>query len=115
VDDAVLSGEGWVRGADPLAYEGTTSTASVAGARLRVRVRAKRVSLVAMTGPGGGTVEVFDGSRKIRTIRLASSVVRRRVLLSVVTYPDVGVRDLSVVVASAGRAVTIDGLAWRSS
>jgi hypothetical protein len=87
-------------------------TSKARGATLsRSGVTVKRLSLVATRGRGMGSVTVWLGTTKLRTVNLASSTTRRRQVIPIANFSRVRKGTIRIVVASAGKPVVIEGLA----
>lgn len=104
---------GWAKVKSPGHFLGTYSTTKRSGTKLRTSVtKARSIALVATTAPGHGTVKVYLGSTLLRRVRLDSDALTRKRIISVARFgntPRTG--RVSVVVASSGKPVRIEGLA----
>lgn len=86
--------------------------AKVKGATLlRSGVIVKRLAIVATRGKGMGTVSVWIGTTKIKTVKLAAATTRRRQVISVANFTKVRKGTVKIVVESIGKPVIIEGLA----
>jgi hypothetical protein len=100
---------GWRGVADAQAYAGTLVRASTPGARLRLRFRGSRASLVGRAGPDGGRMVIRVDQGPARVVDTASPAIRDRALLAVVRAPAGREHELSVttLAGAPGRASTI--------
>ncbi len=78
---------------------------------LRSGVTVKRLAIVATRGKGMGTVSVWIGTTKIKTIKLAATTTRRRQVISVTNFTKVRKGTVKITVESVGKPVIIEGLA----
>ncbi len=85
-------------------------TATVKGATLTKSVVAKRIAIVATRGSGMGTVAVYLGTTKLKTIKLAASVKRKRQVIAVAAFTKARKGTVKIVVTSSGKPVIIEGL-----
>lgn len=86
-------------------------TAKVKGATLlKSGVVAKRIAIVATRGSGMGTVAVYLGTTKLKTIKLAASVKRKRQVIAVAAFTKARKGTVKIVVTSSGKPVVIEGL-----
>jgi hypothetical protein len=110
-DRALKRSSGWKQARGAGYYLKTYSSATRKGAALTTKVAgARRLALVASTGPGFGKVSVLLGAKKLRTVNLAASRLRKRQVLPVGTFPSAVSGKLRVVVATSGKPVRIEGL-----
>jgi hypothetical protein len=110
-DRALVAGTGWVRATSRTAYLGTTTTSRRANAALSLRVsRGSKLALVITQQPGGGTLAVYVGTRRVALVSTASAkvVARSVVLLSVRTA---GSPVVLRVYKTGTRGVVVDGVA----
>jgi len=115
LDDRALARAttGWTSAASTSAYRSTLTRSVRTGTRLtRSGVRVRRIAVVLTTCPTCGSVDVFLGSTRLGTLRLASAATRTRQvfllpLRSNVTAGTITLRTLS------GRVVLVDGLGLR--
>lgn len=70
-----------------------------------------KLSLVASKGPRHGTVAVFYGKKKLRTVKLSATKVRHQRLIRLGSVPATKKATVRIQVTSRGRTVIIDGLA----
>ncbi len=91
---------------------GRYRTAKAKGAALLKRgVRVKRLAIVATRGKGMGTVTVFLGTTKLKTIKPAATTTRKHQVIPVATFTKIRKGTLKIVVSSTGKPVLIEGLA----
>jgi hypothetical protein len=111
-DDTTLKrSSGWRQVRSAGYYLKSYSTAKRRGAVLSTKVAgARRLALVASVGPGFGKVTVLLGSKKLRTIDLSASRLRKRQVLPVKSFRSGANGKLRIVVASSGKPVRIEGL-----
>jgi hypothetical protein len=111
-DRSLAASSGWARRSDPATYLGTYTHTTLHNASLKVNgVRFKKLGLVATTCPGCGLVNVYFGSTFVRQLSLAASATAREQILWIRSYPSIaGPVTVTLVVASSGKAVRIDGL-----
>jgi hypothetical protein len=109
LDDRALTAAGSVsRTSTTMAFQNTASRLNKSGARLyRSGQVGNRVAVVALVGPGQGTVEVWHGSHKLGRLSLASTNWGRRVFYLPTTSYLTG--TVSVVSVSTAYS-SIDGL-----
>lgn len=84
------------------AHRATLTRAGVPGGKL---------SLVASKGPRHGTVAVFYGKKKLRTVKLSAPKLRHQRLIRLGSVPSTKKATVRIQVTSRGRTVIIDGLA----
>ena len=96
-------------------YRGTLSTATRKGAQLSLPVTTRRLALVTATCPDCGTVDVFLGGTKLKRVSLVASRTRNKVVLPVATFGSLRTGTLRIEVVSAGKRVSVDGLATSRS
>lgn len=102
----------WAKKSKAGHYLGRYRTAKAKGATLlRSGVTVKRLSIVATRGKGMGTVSVWIGTTKLKTIRLAATTTRKRQVIAVANFTKVRKGTVKVVVESSGKPVIIEGLA----
>lgn len=70
-----------------------------------------KLSLVASKGPRHGTVAVYYGKKKLRTVKLSAPKVRHQRLIRLGSVPATKKATVRIQVTSRGRTVIIDGLA----
>ncbi len=100
----------WRRARDGRAFRATVTTTSRKRAVLTTRVqRIDAVSLVVTRAPRGGSVTVFLGRTKLRTVRTGARSVKRRQVVDVASFDRPRSGRLRVVTTSR-RTVRIDGL-----
>lgn len=86
--------------------------AKVKGATLlRSGVTVKRLAIVATRGRGMGSVTVYIGTTKLKTVRLAATTTRKRQVISIANFTKVRKGTIKIVVATSGKPVIIEGLA----
>ena len=101
----------WSNGRKAGYFLGRFRSATTRGASLTRRgVSARRLVIVAARGPGMGTVAVYLGGRRLRTVRLASRTVRRRQVVPVVLFASTRRGTVRIVITSSHRPVVIEGL-----
>ncbi|HVL33547.1 MAG TPA: S8 family peptidase [Actinomycetota bacterium] len=112
VNDRSLSGSGWSRTTASGSYMNTASVTSVRGRSLRLTgIRYKRLTLVATKCRGCGTVYVYRGSTKIKSISLSSTSTRRRQLFTIATRSSLSpATTITLRVATSRKPVRIEGL-----
>jgi hypothetical protein len=115
LDDRSLARSGrWSAGTGGSYYKGTYLRSSTTGAKLtRTSVVARRIAILATTCPTCGSVRVYWGSTRLRTISLRSTTTVNRKLITVTTFTSTRTGTLSIRVSSSGRKVIIDGVAIR--
>lgn len=102
----------WAKKSKAGHYLGRYRTAKIKGATLlRSGVTVKRLAIVATRGKGMGTVSVWIGTAKIKTIKLAAATTRKRQVISVANFTKVRKGTVKIVVESIGKPVIIEGLA----
>ncbi len=112
-DDSIAAkSSGWSRATSSAYYRGSTLMTKTQGSKLTLaNVRARRIALVASTGPGNGKVEVYWRGARIGTWSLASATTVHRKLISLRSLPAVTTGTLVVKVVTAGKTVRVDGFA----
>jgi predicted GH43/DUF377 family glycosyl hydrolase len=86
--------------------------AKVKGATLlRSGVTVKRLAIVATRGRGMGSVTIYLGTTKLKTIKLAATTTRKRQVISIANFTKVRKGTVKIVVATSGKPVIIEGLA----
>lgn len=78
---------------------------------LRTGVTAKRISLVATRARGAGTVTVWFGTTKLKTVKLAYTATRKRQVIPIIAFTKVKKGTITIRVETSGKPVTIEGLA----
>lgn len=74
-------------------------------------IKAKRISLIATTCDGCGTVRVYRGTTLLKTISLDASSTKKRQVIPVKTYSSVqSAKTITIEVVSSGKVVRIEGL-----
>lgn len=113
LDDRSLTRSGrWVAGTGTAYYMGTYLRSSTVGSKLvRSGVVARRIALVVTTCATCGSVDVYWGSTRLKTINLYSAATVNRALVVVATFPSVRTGTLTISVRSHSGNVTIDGVA----
>ncbi len=99
-DDRSLSTSGSVRRTtSSLALSGTTTTLSATGAKAyRTGLTGTKVAVLALRGPGQGTVDVYVGSHKVGRVSLAASTWSRKTVTfstGAFTHGTVSLRSVS--------------------
>ena len=109
---SLKKGGSWKSRAVGTAYRGTTLTATKPGASLTTpSMTTRKLAIVASTCKGCGSVVVLWNGRPVKTIKLASSTTRSKVVFPIGTYAVQRAGKLSIVVAQPGaKGVTIDGV-----
>jgi hypothetical protein len=109
-DRSLKASTGWTRGRGTAFYVHTILSSTHLGAKLsRTSVHARHLVLVVTKCPGCGSVAVYAGSKKLRTVNLAATSTRNRVVVSVPTSALSGV-TISIKIVSTRKPVKIDGL-----
>ena len=85
-------------------------TAKIEGATLTKSVVAKRIAIVATRGKGMGTVTVYLGTTKLKTIKLAATVTRKRQVIAIAAFTKIRKGTVKIVVTSSDKPVVIEGL-----
>ena len=113
LDDRSLTRTGaWTQGTGKAYYQSTNTMTTAAGARLnRAGVQAKRIAIVATTGPSCGSVGVYWGKTLLKKVSLVSSTTINKRMITVATFPEVASGTLSVKALPGGKEVRIDGVA----
>jgi hypothetical protein len=110
-DRALVAGAGWVRATSRTAYLGTATTSRKANAALTLKVsRGSKLALVVTKQPGGGTLAVFVGTRRVALVSTAAAKVTSKsvVLIAVRTA---GSPVVLRVYKAGTRGVIVDGIA----
>jgi aryl-phospho-beta-D-glucosidase BglC (GH1 family) len=112
VDDAALVATGrWKRATTAGYFRGTYSRSSTAGDRLTLTgIQAKRLAVVATKCPGCGTIKLVWNGVVLQQVSLASTKTQRKQVVAQVALAGLQSGDVSVVVATGGSPVEIDGL-----
>jgi hypothetical protein len=112
LDDRSLTGStGWTRGTGTGFYAGTVTTTTRNGAVLtRTGVQARRISLVATTCAGCGSVGVYWNGTLLKTITLSATSTTNRRLITIAAFGTTKTGTLTIKMLNTGRA-RIDGLA----
>ncbi len=112
LDDRSLARRGsWSTGTGAAYYRSTWTRSYAPGVTLvRTAVQAKRIAIVATTCPTCGSVQVYLGTRLLRTISLTSSATVNRRVIGVATFSSVRAGTLTLKVTTSRRMVRIDGL-----
>jgi len=106
----------WIRGIGSSFYLRTTMEATGKGSILqRTGLHARRLALVATTGPGMGTVEIIWNGRVIETVRLAAPTTSYDRVLVTPAFHFTQTGTVKLKVVSAGKVVQIDGLGWSAT
>ena len=101
----------WTVRRSTAAYGGSYVQASKKRARLAMRVTdARQLALVVGRGRGHGSVTVFAGTKRLDTVRLASTTTRTRQLVRLPALARPFTGTVRVVVATSGRPVRVEGL-----
>lgn len=107
--DGLAKAKGWKRARSASAYGGSYLIASKRGATLTRSVTgARSVALVVGKGRKHGKVQVYAGSRLLKTVRTSGRGTRRLVTVASFTQPFTG--SIRIVVATQDRPVRIEGL-----
>lgn len=111
-DRSLLRSPGWFAGTGPAYYHTTYLRTSTCGATLtKAGVVANLIVLVYTRCPTCGRVEVYLGSRRLKTVNLYASTVQNRYLLAVwADYEHAARGTLRIKVISSGKKVMIDGV-----
>lgn len=112
LDDRAFEASGaWTGLTDRSAYRRTLTSATAAGARLRLEnVNADRLRLVAHTCRTCGTVRVTHAGRDLGAFSLRSKHATAKHVILLADYPRARRGALVVRVVSRGRAVRVDGV-----
>jgi hypothetical protein len=111
-DRSLRRSSGWRELTGSSYFRGTALRATRQGSSLtRTGVEAKRIALLVSTCADCGTLRVYWNGSLRKTISLASSTSRHKVLRSVLGFSSVRTGTLRLVVASSGRRVQVDGVA----
>jgi uncharacterized delta-60 repeat protein len=112
VDDPTATPTGtWTAISDSHYYGGTARSSSIAGATLSVPVAYRHLGVVVKKCVGCGTFKVFLGNVLLKTIATSASSTSYKTIIPI--DASVAVKSGTVVIqqASAGKPVTIDGIA----
>ena len=102
---------GWSQQSGAGYYTGTYSQTTKRDAVLSSRLSGiRKLALVATTGPGHGTVNVYLGSTLLERVSLDSSVLTKRQVLPVASFSTARTGDVRVVVGTSGKTVRVEGL-----
>lgn len=112
VNDRSLSGSGWSRASSSGTYLNTASIATTLNRSLTLTgVRYKRLALIVTKGSGYGTVQIWQGSTKLKSISLASTSTRKKQVIVVLTRSSVSSPvTLRITVSTSGKRVAVEGL-----
>ena len=107
-----LADDGWeVRRRGPFGRSSYVETTR-RGAGLDLRIDpTRRLSVIARTGPGQGTLRITVDGRLMRRVRLSDHPARRFQLLTLPAFDRPRSGALRISVASSGRPVRIYGIA----
>ena len=113
INDRSLARTGsWTSPSSSAYYLGTASKSSSAGATLKLAgADYRRLSLVATTCSGCGTVKVYLGATLLKTVSLAASSTHHKVVIAIDTSASLRSGTITIKQASGGKPVTIEGLA----
>ena len=93
-------------------YFGQFRVAKVTGATLiKKGVTVKRLAIIATRMKGAGTVTIFLGTKKLKTIKLAATTTRKRQVIAIANFTKVRKGTVKIVITSSGKPVIIEGLA----
>jgi Zn-dependent metalloprotease len=111
LDDRSLARTGtWADTASSAAYLGTLSTSSKAGSTLGYNaVNGNGLALIVAAKPGGGTIGVYLGTKKVATVSTAASTAVSKRTVYVATGKMTGA-NVRLKVESPGTGVAVDGL-----
>jgi subtilisin family serine protease/N-acetylneuraminic acid mutarotase len=112
VNDRALERDGsWKKRRAKGHFLGSFSIATQRGATLVLpRVKAKRLALVATTCKACGTVQVFAGKNRLKTIKLTANDTRKKQVINIKSFKKVTTARVKIVVTSRGKPVRIEGL-----
>lgn len=112
VDDRSLTASsGWTKRTGTGFYRSTFRETTKLGAALSLsKVIGKSFALLASTGPGQGSVAIYLGTTKIKTISLTSTTHKRMAIIPIKTYTSLKTAKLTIKVVSANKRVRIDGV-----
>ncbi|MCA0331748.1 MAG: M4 family metallopeptidase [Actinobacteria bacterium] len=111
VDDRSLTRSGtWADTASSAAYLGTLSTSTSAGASLGLNaVNGNGLALIVAAKPGGGTIGVYVGTKKVATVSTSATTAVSKRTVYVATGKLTGA-NIRLKVESPGTGVAVDGL-----
>ncbi|MFN8169819.1 MAG: hypothetical protein U0S36_13690 [Candidatus Nanopelagicales bacterium] len=111
VDDRSLTRSGtWADTASSAAYLGTLSTSKSAGASLGLNaVNGNGLALIVAAKPGGGTIGVYVGTKKVATVSTSATTAVSKRTVYVATGKLTGA-NIRLKVESPGTGVAVDGL-----
>ena len=111
LDDRSLTRSGaWSLKTGSAYYRSTYLSSTSKGAKLtRTGVKARRIALVASTCSTCGSVQVYWGTKLLKTVSLKGATVNRKVF-TIVTFAAVSSGTLSIKVSTTGKKVMIDGV-----
>jgi hypothetical protein len=113
-DRSLTRGSGWTARTGTGYYKSTYLQATTRGAKLtRTKVSGQRIAVVATTCPTCGSIDVYWGATRIKTISLKSATTVNRKLITVVVWTAPKTGTLTIKVATSGKKVIIDGVAIR--
>lgn len=103
---------GWTKKTGSGYFDKTFSQATKKGSTLSAKVvGATRIALVATRAKGFGTVKVFLGKTLLKKVSLASTKTRKMQLIDVKLFSAPKSGTLTIVVATSGKLVRVEGLA----
>jgi hypothetical protein len=102
----------WTRSSAPGWLGSTASSTTKKGAFLTTagNVTVRQLGLVALTCPTCGSVDVYVGSTKIKSISLVKAGVSARTLITIPAFTALKTGKVKVIVTSTGKTVKIDGI-----
>jgi hypothetical protein len=112
VNDRALARAGsWTNSSSSGYFLGDASRSTDSGATLKLAgADYKRLSLVATTCSGCGTVKVYLGTTLLKTVSLAASSTHRRQVIPIDVSTATKSGTITVKQASGGKPVIIEGL-----
>lgn len=110
--DRSLSARSFARRSGSGTLFGTYSEATIRGASLSLgSVRYRYLAIIVTRCPGCGSIDVYFGSTKLKSISLSSSTTVRKVLYGISSRTSLsGAGTVSIRVTSSGKPVRIEGL-----
>lgn len=102
-------GSGTFRGHPGNTYGAPTRSLSQGRNAFLTGVQEKRLALVAITCPGCGSVQVFQGTTLMKQVSLDAESVEHRVI-PIASFPSLHRGKVRIRVASSGEPVIVDGL-----
>ena len=111
VNDRTLTRHGsWTQGTGTAFYDGTYVSSTSSSAYLTLGVHFRHLAVVVTTCSGCGTIKMYLGSTLLKTINLAASSTRHKVVIDVSSSLTVKTGTLKIKQSSAAKTVTIEGV-----